>query len=347
VKKLFLLTILLEFANVFYAQILQSSQFVQGSIKDGEKLMQAYLWPVEKSFNSLHASDAFQLFEGKHSWRISVNVMAAVVPKRDRTYDVNKLQLENFEPANPAQHIAQTFGGTKDSILLQTKDKYKVPSFSWPFYQEKPVATFYTPTGVTSVVPFASLGLTHEGKSLILSGNTLFIPSFVLGGKAMLFAGGLQAQLKIYKGLSVLSSFHGTFLHAYPHIYPKNGDSSEYKNQLFYIHSFAIPVGMAYQFALSEHLAFYVAGGRNFAWTETGLLGTYPVYKSDPTNTYNVVFDKIKDPIRYYRDNSDFFLMIGSGYNFNRFGFALNAYLGSYQSMHLRISYFLGEEKKN
>jgi hypothetical protein len=351
-KKAFLFLVIVisfEFAN---SQVIQSLQFTKGSLNDGAKLMQAYLLPVENSFNGINHSglihsEPFINKQKKYAFKITVDFMGVTTPTSDKTYDVNKLQLEEFKPSDPNKTIAQTFAGNENTIQLESESTYRVPSTSFPFYTTKPILTFNTPKGVMSTVPFAAIGfvLSTPSSSFKVRGLTPY-PLSGMDGK--IFHWGISAQTKINKLLTFLKSFpidiivsggvERMQLSVNPNLKPQNSTDKAYDNQEFFIHSTAFPLQLALSKCFSERFSAFVSGGYNIANSNTGLVGTYPIYKSDPTDTYNIAIDKINDPIKYSRNNSNAFFNLGVGYQLKRIGFSGELSLAKYQSFDFRIN---------
>lgn len=347
----------LSFLNV-NGQIIQSLQPFKGSINDGSKLMQAYLLPLEKSFNAFNHSGLIQLSpkndKTKYTFKIFFQFMNnAITPQSDKQYDVNNLQLEEFKPSNPNKTIAQTFTGNENTIQLESKTTYRSPSTIFPFYTDKPILTFNTPKGMMNTMSFAAIGFGISNQSIsfvIRSLPPLSLPG--IDGKISLW--GVAAQTKINKLFSKLESlpfdlmltggFERILLSVNPNLKPENSNNEEY-NQEFFIKTNSIPIQIGISKNLTNRLGAFLSGGYNFAQSFTGLVGTYPLYKSDPTHNYNLTIDKIHDPIKFSRNNSNVFLNIGIGYYFKRVGFSGDFLLAKYKSISFKIEIFFQKNK--
>lgn len=351
-KKNILFTLLIFIFPFANAQIIQSFQFIKGSLHDGEKLMKAYLLPVENSFSTINGSGLIhpEPITKKFSFKVTVDFMEVTAPISDRTYDVNKLQLAEFKLSDPNRPIAQTFAGGFDSIKLETKSTYRVPTISYPFYTEKPLASFYTPKGITRTIPFAAIGIAFSTQSNSLAFRVL-PPLSLPGIDGKISLVGLTAQTKINKLFSSLNhipfdiiiscGFEKIQLNINPNLKPMNSTDREYDNQKFFIHSTVIPLQVAISKIFFHNFNVFVNGGKSIAFTNTGLAGIYPLYKSDPTDSYNIIIDKIKDPIEYARNNSALFLKLGVGYYLKRIGFNGEFSFAKYKSMCIRVNVYI------
>jgi len=351
-KKNILFTLLIFIFPFANAQVIQSLQFTKGSLNDGAKLMQAYLLPVENSFNWINRSglihsEPFINKQKKYAFKITFDLMAVTTPTSDKTYDVNNLHLEEFKPSDPNKTIAQTFAGNENTIQLESKSTYRVPSFSFPFYTTKPILTFNTSKGVMSTVPFAAIGfgLSTPSSSFAVRG----LPPIALPGTdGKILHWGIWAQTKINKLLTFLKFFPIDIivsggvarmqLSVNPNLKPQNSTDKAYDNQEFFIHSTAFPLQLALSKCFSERFSAFVSGGYNIANSITGLVGNYPLYKSDPTDTYSIAIDKINDPIKYSRNNSYAFFNLGVGYQLKRIGFSGELSFAKYRSFDFRIN---------
>ena len=154
--KPFLTTVLVAIVSVAHGQIIQSTRFAKGSISDGEKILMAYLLPLEHSFNAISGSGFVDFQRNtknkKFVFKLGVQLVGAVAPGSDRTYNINDLHLSEFEAANTADAVAQSFSGNSNTVELATSASYKAPVTTFPFYADKPLLKLKSPEGAGTVL---------------------------------------------------------------------------------------------------------------------------------------------------------------------------------------------------
>ncbi|MGB9755361.1 MAG: DUF6588 family protein [Desulfurella sp.] len=353
---IFIITFLGLMFKVYFlsSQIIQSTKFSKGSISDGQKIMAAYLLPVEQSFNAINRTGLLYAESPdknkKTSFAIFIDMMAVITPNSDKTYDVNDLQLTEFKPSDPNNTVAQTFAGSEQTIQLESKSTYKVPSTSFPFYTTKPILTFNTPKGIRSTIPFAIIGFSFNTPSVSVAFRGL-PPLSLPGTDGKVSQLGAVAHTKLNNAIPFLSTipfdiilsggFQYLQLNLNPNLKPDNSTDEDYNNQKFYIHSISVPLQFILSKTIKNRFNVFGGAGYNFANSSTGLVGTYPLYKSDPTDSYSITIDKIKDPIKYNRDNSALFLSLGLNYSFKWISFGGEFIWAKYKSLNLRMNVFL------
>ena len=332
-----LLLILISLSNIITAQILSSTKTVKGGIHDGELLTKAYLTPFERGVSSA-GSNGFVSFsnnEKKISFNFGINIIGATTPVPERTYNVNTLGLQEIEASDPNNNIAQTISGNESTIQLQTTETYKAIDynggfFGTPTYVEKPIATFNSPKGSGSPnikLPMITAGIYSLGTHL----NLRILPKLhIADNKADIFSFGMNIQHNLKQFISPLKNlpvdfsflvgFQKTYFNYYLDVKPdesryeiKLQDNGPYDNQVLKINTTSIPL----QFIVSKsYLGFnaYIGLGYNITNSNVSLIGKYPIYTTDPTNTMQILVEDIVDPFEYNQTHNELRFDIGLQY---------------------------------
>lgn len=316
-----LIVFLLVFGKV-NAQISSSANFIKGAGNDALKMVSAYLLPYEKAISLNGANNNMLLFKGSNQsdlqFGVGFDFTSSFIKSDDFTFNVNDLDLETFEPANPTQVNAQTIAGDESTITLQTKAKYRVPSFSYPFYVEKPILTLNSPkgTGKTSI-PFARFHFFAEKEGNLVEFKIL-PPMNIQGGSIGIFDVGFNLQHNLETSIESLSElWFDIYISAgynynrivyYLDIKPDDqgltfsaeSDNGPYDNQGIQVHSTSIPISLRIAKQMGD---FTFSGGStlNIANSKVRMAGIYPVYLSDPLNLFKVVIRDVENPFEYKR----------------------------------------------
>jgi hypothetical protein len=141
---------------------------------------------------------------------------------------------------------------------------------------------------------------------------------FSIGGAAQIKLKRLLIILKQLTSDKIISGEIHTIHFGLRH---ENVANSEYDHQDFHNYSTAMPLQVLLSKSFEGGVIIF-AGGRegSIAISNTAMTGTYPIYKSDPTHTFNLVVNKITVPVSYPRSNSTSFLTPGAGNSFQRAG---------------------------
>ncbi len=356
-RKHVLTIVLLAVIPVLHGQILQSTQFAKGSISDGVKIIGAYLQPLEHSFNAISGS-GFVNFQSdaqnkKISFRLGLQVVGAITPESEKTYDVISLNLSEFHPVDPLLSIAQTFSGNSGKILLGTNASYRVLTTTYPFSATKPILTLNSPEGTgTSVLnlAFITASINSNGSELSLR---IMPPVKVPKTDAVVYSAGGSMQTEFTKlvkslqsfpvGLTFLVGLQYTKLSLNPGLEPDStrveislqSNNGPYDNQNFNVISIAFPLEILVHKEINK-FTLYTGAGINLAKSKVELKGNIPLYKADPTNTLKIIVEDIKDPFSYSRlDNTPQF-HLGAKYFHKSMGLNTGFYFSKY------LSYYLG-----
>ena len=313
-------------------------EIIKGSIADAEKVANAYLLPLERSLNASAAASTPYLIEAKSNkliFRAGLEMEFIFAPTAHKSFDISSLGLEQFQPADPLQVVAQSFAGNDSQILLESKSNYKVPQTSFPFYREESLISLSTLGGRMNpvILPVFNAGFSKNKWAVSLRGS----PPIKFSDKTIgLWNAGLSLQYspgKAFDGINneavslwLLTSAQFTKLSYYPMLIPdetKSGISLQsnngpYDDQALDITAFTIP----FRIMLSQKIRKYhvfAGAGLSYQASKVELKGRYPVYFADQANLFKIIVKDFTDPFDYNRRNFMFSLETGTTYDMGRF----------------------------
>ncbi|NPA42623.1 MAG: hypothetical protein GXO27_01150 [Chlorobi bacterium] len=353
-KKLFF-GILWFIAQVSFAQeVAPGAELIKASVEDGEKLVAAYLRPLNKAIIFSLGESNYQAFPYKNKQGLSVGFKTVflVAPPAQRVYDVTTLGLETLEPADPNRVHAQTILG--DSLETITLQSTKKDPTGRPYY------SFETPGGSGYPgFPLPYIELTYRKGRFNFSGGMIplvSVPTTDL--KIIMFKGSVNYNLtplvnflpeeKTEWSVGISSAyFHGyTLLNIEPGgivlspLATLTGDTTgPYDNQKFLLYYFS---GSAYTY-LAHRLAKHwrVFGGMGFVYGSAilKLVGRYPVYKTAPGGMVSVVAEDIVDPLFVREFYGQPYAEAGIRGDWKRFYVQLQGNVGIYSGGSLALGY--------
>lgn len=342
------------------AQICTSANFIKGGKNDAEKIISAYLLPVERALCFNGANNNLLIFKQKDKtdfrFGIGSNLTSSFINSNDFTYDVNNLNLEEFEPANPQQITAQTIAGSGNTIVLQTKDKYRIPSSTYPFYTNKPILTLNSPEGNnTTNISFPHLNLFAEKQGNFI--ELKILPAFKIENSTIgLFNVGANIQHNLETSLKFLSEMWldvyisvGYNYNRITHyldikpdeddlIFSSQSDNGPYDNQELQIHSKSMPIKLYFVKQISN-FSFSVGSSYNATISKVKMIGNYPVYSTDPANLFQIIATDVSDPFQYTRNFNNFSFEAGVNYQTKRFSIGLKYSHSFYKNIDLSFGY--------
>jgi hypothetical protein len=313
-------------------------EIIKGSIADAEKVANAYLLPLERSLNTSAAVSIPYLNDAngnKLIFRAGLEIEFIFAHATHKTFDVNSLSLEQFQPADPAAVFAQSFAGNDSQIILESKANYKVPQTSFPFYREEALISISTLGGRMNpmILPVLNAGISTKNWAVSLRGS----PPLKFSDKSIGFwNAGLAVQYspgKAFDGIKneavtlwLLTSVQINRISYYPMLIPdetKTGISLQsnngpYDNQSLDITAFTIP----FRVLLTQQIRkYHVYAGAGLSYQASGvqLKGRYPVYFADQANLFRIIVKDFTDPFDYNRRNVRFALEAGTTYDKGRF----------------------------
>ncbi len=350
-KFITLLSIILSLQS--YSQYLvDTGALIQGGVEDGEKLVEAYIKPLNKAIVFGLSDVTYTKIKRDDDHYLDINVKLAYIniPQEDWTFDVTKLNLKNFEPKDSDKVMAQTvFGDSLKSITLVSKDKDLLG---------RPLIEFDTPTGSQkSAMPLPFLGATYRLKYTNLSLNFIpYVPvpdsDFKVGMVGMAVQQDLAMFVKSLRdkpfGISLQGSGAYLYGHSDLHIEPGGITSpisitmhttGPYDNQEINIAYTSFNFGTYFNYNLGKHIDVFAGGGYNLGTSKIMVTGTYPVYVSDPTGMGSVVAEDIKDPLDINNSFSRTKLDFGVRGDWKRLFFQVNYSPNTYGGLGFNIGY--------
>jgi len=351
-KKLFILVLLLGISSINAQRVNNSGSLIQGGLDDGEKLLSAYITPINKAivFGLSDVSYTKNKKDADHRLLFSVKLAYVSVPNDDFTYDVSKLNLQHIEAKDPTKTIAQSvFGDSLKTITLASKDK---DLFGRPLFE------FETPGGSQkSALPLPSLGLTYRMKYTNLSVNVIpyvQVPTsdmmvgmlgFSVQQDLAMFVKGLQGK---NFAISLQGSAAGLYGNADLNVKPDavtvpvtltGSHPGPYDNQELDIFYTSINVGAYADYALTKSISVFAGGGVNMGSSRILVKGNYPIYTSDPSGSASVVADDVTDPLDMSDNFSRAKFEFGARADWNRFYVQLNYNVATYGGLGLNLGY--------
>jgi hypothetical protein len=351
-KKFIVLLVTIISISGFAQQLVDSGSLIQGGIDDGEKLLGAYITPINKAivFGLSDVTYTKIKKEAKHRLLLSVKLAYVSVPDEDFTYDVSTLNLQHIEAKDPNKTIAQSvFGDSIKTITMVSKDS---DIFGRRLFE------FETPKGGgKEALPLPFLGASLRLKYTNLSVNFIpYVPvptsdlsigmlGFSIQQDVSMFVKGLRE--KPY-GLSLQGSASAMYGNAPLDVKPDavtvpvtlNGSHpGPYDTQELNIFYTSINVGAYIDYTIAKKYTFFAGGGINMGTSRILLNGNYPIYAKDPSGTGAVVATDIEDPV----DMSDSFSRtkyeVGFRADWSRFFLQLNYNMATYGGVGLNLGY--------
>ncbi|MCF8366941.1 MAG: hypothetical protein K9H16_14225 [Bacteroidales bacterium] len=319
-KNTFVFFTIILFCTGADAQISASANFVKGGQNDAAKIMSSYLQPIERALLYNGANNNLLIFkqEEKTNLRLGIglDLSFAFVNHDDLTFDLNTLNLEEFEPADPQQTLAQSISGNENTIVLQTRRKYYVPSSGYPFYASKPILSLNSPEGSNQkylLYPLIHFFAEKQGNVVEFKA----LPPVKINSSTIKMSDiGLNIQHNLETSLNFIADlwfdiyitcgFNSNRLSYYLDIIPDEetltfslqSNNGPYDNQELQIHSksFPLKINLVKQ---KKNISFSLGGGYNFTTSEVKLAGNYPLYAADPTNLFQIIVTDFEDPVEY------------------------------------------------
>jgi hypothetical protein len=162
--KKFILFLVITFSagswvSMIYAQNDISNIFKAGVV-DLNKVAEGYLKPAGNSFSAGLGTNWYNTAEVHKAWGfdLTFGVGAVMAPTADQTFSLTG--LTNLKPSVAGTTSAPTFMGKGDGVELNLyQPKYLSNGNANPLYGQK-IVTFTTPSGVSKIVPTASIQFT-------------------------------------------------------------------------------------------------------------------------------------------------------------------------------------------
>ncbi len=355
-KRTFLFVFLFPLFTAFSQQVGGSGNFIQGGVEDGEKLIHAYITPINKTIvfglsNTSYTKNRYR--EDQAKLLISLQLAYVNIPEEDKTYDISQLQLQYLEAKDPDQSIAQTvFGDSLKSVVIATKKK---DIFGRRLFE------FNTPTGgQANAIPLPHIGLTYRMKKTNLDFGLIpyvKIPDSDL--KLGMLRAGFQQNLTAFieslqespLGLNLQASAGIFYAHTPLNVKPEGffipispitgSHTGPYDNQELNIFYTSFQLSFYVNYTLFDTIDLFAGAGYNMGNSRILLSGKYPVYVADPTGSASLVADDVVDPL----DMEDAFSRIkydmGARFDFSKFYLQLNYNMTTYGGVSAGFGYKL------
>jgi len=360
--KLIFFIVFLNISWLGNAQIFDAAQYIKGGKEDAVKMIAAYLMPIEHAIGFNGANNNIILFKHKDdtslNYGFGLDLTASFININDYNYDVNKLDLVNFEAVDPENSIAQTAAGSAETIALQTRTKYKTISSSYPFFIEKPILTFNSAKGNTATyVPFPTVHLFAEKEGNAIDVKVLPSVKFTQNGEKIgLFNLGIYPQHNLATSSAFFSNLPVDFYVAGGYNYNRvtyyldvkpnesyltfssNVDEEKYKNQSIQLHTSSIPVRFTVVKPINKVLVFANIG-YNFLASKVKMVGNYPIYASDPSDQYSIVATDIEDPFEYSHKFNSISGTLGLNYRTDHITTGIKYNYSYYKNIDFSLSY--------
>ena len=354
-KTLKLLPILFLFLgiNLNAQKIINSGNLIQGGIDDGEKLIKAYLTPINKGIVYGLSDVTYTKFKTETDSKkltIGVKMAYAPIPTNDLTYDVSKLDLQHIEAKDPNNTIAQSvFGSETKTITLASKEK---DFFGRPLFE------FESPTGGgKSALTLPFLGVNYRLDNTNIGVN--FIPSVTVPDSDIKVAMvGLNFQQNMASFISSLKdkpysvSLQGSYASLFGNsdldvkpdgvtvpVTITGNASGPYDNQESKINYSSLQLGAYFDYTFVDKYTLFGGAAYNSGTSRIQVLGTYPIYAEDPSHTGAVVADDIEDPIDIKQNFNRMKFELGARADWNSIYIQLNYNIATYGGLGFNLGY--------
>ena len=330
-----------------YSQSLDfASLFLRGGIDDGGKLLSAYVEPLHKTFTKAGSSNwifPYQSDDNKIHLFFEIKYSYTTVPTSDREYDIYNLKLQELQPTNPSQHIAQTIFGDANSIPLETKDEITNP---WPPFDSRPLATFDSPEGTGThgmQLPWLHIGINYKGTQV---GLRALPPLPIQNGDGNIGLWGIgvgQNLNKLIQGLQefpvtfkLIGAFERTNLTVKQNLQPDEAfislSGGPYDNQDFKLTTKSFNLDF---YVMKKVGIFMFSGGPGYTLSQSDvkLSGTYPIYVKDPAGLFGLSIADIEDPIDQTLTDNFFKVGFNVAAKFNFLLINFDMQLGKYNTL--------------
>jgi len=349
-----------SFAFMNNAQVLESTNLIKGGVSDAEKVLKAYLSPLENGIGMNSSQSSVILFKGENTskWKfgLSLSIEATLIKKKDRSFNFNDLNLQEFHASDPSKTTGQTISGNNQTINLESNKTYLSPSTQFPFYTDKPMLKLNSPKGIgLGVIPFTRIHFIAEKNGNLIALNLL--PSFKFSQNTIgVFAIGASIQHNLETSFTALKDFPLDFyintgynynrIRYFLDIKPDESELSfsnptndkDYENQVFQMNVTTIPIQLSVVKPVKK-FSFAISTGYNIILSVADLKGNYPVYRNDPTSSFNIVVDNFSNPIHYKSNFDHFFIGLSTTYRSEYFNMSLK--YNHSNSKNLSVSFML------
>lgn len=332
-KKITLIFSLLLFSFFAQAQKLVGlSTLIQGGVSDGEKLISAYILPLNQALivglNNTGFNGAYEE-DDTHHFSLSLNTSFINIPNKFKSFDVNSLGLESVEPKDPSQTIAQTVLGDSSTIKLTSV-------YGFGFTNIRLFSVNTIGGSEQNTVPLPYLNASYRVHNFTFSGQVippLTLPNsdirvWLLGGSVQANAAGIVPVLEEFP-----LSFHLTggyyFLGGHSDLevipdkvkinVPLTDDrKGPYDNQELVIkyNSFYAAI---YASAKMNLFTPFLGVGYGFGFSSIQLEGTFPVFAKSNNSLFGLRAKDVENPFQNNTEYGRIKFEGGGRFDFGRF----------------------------
>ncbi len=352
-KKIFVLLVIMIFTQTFAQNLGYTGKLIQGGVEDGEKLIKAYIKPLNKAIVFGMSGVSFMkaqnsIDEKKFFGGIKTVVMQ--IPKEDLLYDVSKLGLKYIEAKDPTKTMAPSvFGDSIRTIRLASKTH---DLFGRPLYE------FDAPTGKeTNIMPLPYLTVGYRMKKSVFSINLIpyiKVPTtdMNIGMLGLSYQQDLSAFIEALDnknyGLDIQGGYSLMYGHEKLSVKPdgvyipvsvtlhQTGPYDDQKINIFYN---SISLNIYGHYTLNNKFTFFAGTGLVSGTTNIKVLGRYPVYGEDPSHTGAVIGEDIDDPININENYSQMLMELGAQVEWKRILVQMKYNIAHYGGFGINLSY--------
>ncbi len=369
-KNTFLISLFLLFSAYIPAQtLINTGNLLQGGIDDGVIMINAYITPLNRSIMvGMNNSYYNTLYNDDNEKRFSFSITSSFIniPTEDQTFNINSLGLKNIA-ADPHNSIAQTIFGDSSTIILYSRDSIldqsQIPGGGngggggFPLKSVNTVDSVasYTLNSISGsdihMLPLPTLNFTYKFNFGNISAQVL--PYF--STNTTIFSWGLNweqdlsliipplqnKKLKATVGIGYYNFYLRNHLEVNPDgvtvPYSLDGEpTGPYDNQELKMKYSSIYFNATLAYSI-RNITIWGGTGYNIGFSNVKILGTYPIYSSDPSGNASVSLTDIDDPM----DESDSFsrlrASLGARLDLDMLYFQTNYTIGAYGGLGIAI----------
>ena len=329
-KQIWVLLFFFFFYSSMSAQkLVLVGKLIQGGVTDGQRLLDAYLLPVNRAMMVGMNNSGFNGVYDQEGRRfsLSLNLSLIAIPSADKTFNVNDLGLESIEPKKKNNSIAQTAFGDSSTVQLVSKyglgnlryfsintlegsgqNTLPLPYLNGAFYLKKGGIGIQVIPPV--VLPKSDIKLWMVGASFYqnLDGILPFLEKLPfnlhLGGGVFLFRGNADLDVKpddVKVNLPI-----------------SNNTKGPYDNQELII-GYNGFYGTAYATMQLDVFTPFIGLGYNLGNATFDVNGTFPIYAKSQGSFVSVQARDIESPISSKEKYARLKLEVGGRFDFSRF----------------------------
>jgi hypothetical protein len=320
IKKLLLSILFLALSQTnISAQISDAGVILRAGAADAELVLTEYLRPAAEGFSSGLNTGWFSKAGSNRllGIDISLNVSAANIPKRMKTFDFAALNTEKLQLQNPSQNMVPTLFGPEFATGARIVENVNgVPTTIYEFDLPQGIDFDYMPGLMAQIT---------VGTILNTDVSLRFIPEITLRddiGSISLFGLGIKHELTQWLPLSMAMPIDISIAGGYttllavgkPDVQPPSGQNiendfpdSHWDNQNIRMRSYASNYNLLVGKTVPG-FSVYVGVGYEESHTRLSANGNYPIVAPDPqfTNPNQTKIESLEDPLDFRIDGQNY-----------------------------------------